>query len=501
MASKAAATSRAQRPYEWQALAGDDVRILTLLPGRFDDELRIQIAHTQLPTAATSTGTRMTRKDLEGTLPSGWTVYESLDGRYLFVEWLDKTEQTLQSCSWTHPDPDIDSSLYEPAVYEAPGPQNHAFEALSYVWGSEDDPGLAFVQTSAGISTRTISIGRNLESALRHLRYGDKPRKLWVDAICINQTDDDEKSVQVRRMSRIYQSAYRVVAWIGPKADGSDVAMSTLEYLGFQVVAALDGMGFGSPDAQEEDWQMPTTELPYSRKVWDALYHLLDREWFERRWVVQEIILGNRMAIVRCGRREIPWSCFRLAVQCLRGKASLPERMRNALAYVDPLTVTLSCHASTVPRLLVNYQSRLCSNPVDSVYALLGIMPSKFASRVEVDYSASQVDVFKDVFLAHVGHVQRWELFGCGLKHRRCGGPSWVSDIATPTIHGAESSSFSSGYSRICVTFPNSDALEITGVKCATVVTATSAVSGRTLDQVRLVRSWEPPNMETATYV
>lgn len=262
MASKAAATSRAQRPYEWQALAGDDVRILTLLPGRFDDELRIQIAHTQLPTAATSTGTRMTRKDLEGTLPSGWTVYESLDGRYLFVEWLDKTEQTLQSCSWTHPDPDIDSSLYEPAVYEAPGPQNHAFEALSYVWGSEDDPGLAFVQTSAGISTRTISIGRNLESALRHLRYGDKPRKLWVDAICINQTDDDEKSVQVRRMSRIYQSAYRVVAWIGPKADGSDVAMSTLEYLGFQVVAALDGMGFGSPDAQEEDWQMPTTELP-----------------------------------------------------------------------------------------------------------------------------------------------------------------------------------------------------------------------------------------------
>jgi len=85
---------------------------------------------------------------------------------------------------------------------------------------------------------------------------------------------------------------------------------------------------------------------------------------------------------------------------------------------------------------------------------------------------------------------------------RRCDGPSWVPDIATPIWKGIESLyQFSSGASRICFTHSSSDVLEITGLKCATVVTTTSAVTGNNLDSLQLVQSWKPPDMETVAYV
>jgi hypothetical protein len=63
------------------------------------------------------------------------------------------------------------------------------------------------------------------------------------------------------------------------------------------------------------------------------------------------------------------------------------------------------------------------------------------------------------------------------------------------------STQLSSGSSQICVTSASADVFGITGLQCATVVTATSALSGSGLDQVQLVRSWAPSDMETATYI
>jgi len=143
-----------------------------------------------------------------------------------------------------------------------------------------------------------------MEAALRHLRYRDRPRKLWVDTICINQADNDEKSVQVRRMARIYRSAYRVVAWLGPQRDRSNLALSALEWLGRQQVHTQEGWFYLAPCIDSE-WHSSTKEVPYSPEVWEALRHLLGREWLERPWVVQRITVANRMAIVQCGRREI----------------------------------------------------------------------------------------------------------------------------------------------------------------------------------------------------
>lgn len=83
------------------------------------------------------------------------------------------------------------------------------YEALSYVWG---DP---TVTATVTIDYTPIQVTVSLESALRRLRLSDKPRILWVDAICINQYDNGEKTHQVCIMSYLYNSASEVLVWLG----------------------------------------------------------------------------------------------------------------------------------------------------------------------------------------------------------------------------------------------------------------------------------------------
>ncbi|KAG5655200.1 hypothetical protein KAF25_010934 [Fusarium avenaceum] len=100
------------------------------------------------------------------------------------------------------------------------------FEALSYVWGN------ASSQRSIFINERPISVGENLEAALRQLRpHSGKPRTLWTDAVCINQSDLAERSQQVAQMDSVYSNATSVVVWLGRETNTSSQVYDTLERL------------------------------------------------------------------------------------------------------------------------------------------------------------------------------------------------------------------------------------------------------------------------------
>lgn len=95
------------------------------------------------------------------------------------------------------------------------------YNALSYVWGSPD-------------ATRTILVGgkpftvrENLWQFLDQMRKVRYSKKIWIDAICINQHDSGEKSHQVAMMGEIYRKATRVEVWLGPTKDGTVRAMQT----------------------------------------------------------------------------------------------------------------------------------------------------------------------------------------------------------------------------------------------------------------------------------
>ena len=105
------------------------------------------------------------------------------------------------------------------------------FEALSYCWGKEIATNTIF------INGKSHQVTPNLEHALRCLRYRFHRRLLWIDAICIDQSNLQERGKQVKRMDQIYRFAKQVNVWLGPESreSSSRRAMELLNYIGAQV--------------------------------------------------------------------------------------------------------------------------------------------------------------------------------------------------------------------------------------------------------------------------
>jgi len=131
------------------------------------------------------------------------------------------------------------------------------YEALSYVWGDKESRRPISINNCGGEATS------NLHTALLHLRDPVFERVLWVDAICINQDDPDEKGRQVRSMANIYAKAGRVIVWLGEAAEGSDQAMEDIRVAG----------------SEERHTR------PIDKRGREAIFSLLRRTWFERIWV------------------------------------------------------------------------------------------------------------------------------------------------------------------------------------------------------------------------
>ncbi|OCK94179.1 uncharacterized protein K441DRAFT_483367, partial [Cenococcum geophilum 1.58] len=109
--------------------------------------------------------------------------------------------------------------LYPVAFCEA---RNQGYEALSYTWGNPEEP------LSILVNKREVPVTRNLHVALKHLRGETSDVVLWVDALCINQTDDVEKSEHINLMTEIYAHAKSTRVWLGPADDTSDEIMIQL---------------------------------------------------------------------------------------------------------------------------------------------------------------------------------------------------------------------------------------------------------------------------------
>ncbi|KAF2803485.1 uncharacterized protein BDZ99DRAFT_399646, partial [Mytilinidion resinicola] len=109
----------------------------------------------------------------------------------------------------------------QPYMIHYPNPlgEHPTYEALSYTWGDMS------TTTTMDLCGHPFSISNNLESALRHLRQDSEWRDLWVDAICIDQSNMPERSAQVLKMAEIYRHASKVIVWLGEESSDSNLAM------------------------------------------------------------------------------------------------------------------------------------------------------------------------------------------------------------------------------------------------------------------------------------
>lgn len=132
--------------------------------------------------------------------------------------------------------------------------RNHLYEALSYVWGSDAKP------KSIKLDGYTFPVTSNLHAALVNLRDHQLGRVLWIDAISIDQHNNNEKSSQIPFMRTIYAQAAHVIVWLGEALEDGDKALEKIRFLG------------AGPDMT-------------SQKADYACLRLLERKWFRRVWV------------------------------------------------------------------------------------------------------------------------------------------------------------------------------------------------------------------------
>jgi hypothetical protein len=94
---------------------------------------------------------------------------------------------------------------------------NPSYEAISYCWGADVFPETLYLSDGC-----TLAVTDNLAAGLRRIRLKDRPRRLWVDAVCINQRDNTEKGHQVALMAKIYKNADYVLVWLGESNEAID---------------------------------------------------------------------------------------------------------------------------------------------------------------------------------------------------------------------------------------------------------------------------------------
>lgn len=127
-------------------------------------------------------------------------------------------------------------------------------------------------------------VTQNLESALRHLRHQGSQRTMWIDALCINQNNDAEKTEQVKQMQFIYARTSHLVVWIGEASEDSDLGMQTVRQLGGELKESSNwDVNLANVSLIKNSPQDTVNSDP---KPWVAANHLFRRDWFERVWVL-----------------------------------------------------------------------------------------------------------------------------------------------------------------------------------------------------------------------
>ncbi|KLU81109.1 hypothetical protein MAPG_00204 [Magnaporthiopsis poae ATCC 64411] len=355
------------------------------------------------------------------------------------------------------------------------GRARNSFTALSYTWGAPVFDG------SIIIDGRVLRITSSLERALKQIRKNknaqlfrnpaysnpvmrqralEQPAYWWVDAVCINQQDVDERNAQVALMRRIYHNAPSVTIWLGDQADDSKLAMG--------VVEDIQNMPARGPGAAEV--QYPVVPDEDKIRKWKALAALFQRPWWERAWIRQEVAL-SKMPQVHCGDVTVPFASLDNVGKIL-GQLT-PYLVTNRAGDSGPMSKSLwesARYGAPAPLAMLNSEasrgtkfldlvgllrhSRDCkaTDDRDKVYAVLGLADPQVYG-LKADYRLGTTDIYISTARAIIETTKRLQILSAGQNPERANGlPSWVPDLTSPwraqpfpmrTVYGDADTSFS----------------------------------------------------------
>lgn len=244
------------------------------------------------------------------------------------------------------------------------------YDALSYHWGS-DSPGY---EGDMSLHNRLQHLTPNLHAGLCALRLPDQCRYIWIDYLCIDQSNFEEKHTQISMMGDIYRSANKVLVWLGTEDEASEVGMSALKFF-------LDSTSL----ANEAPW--------YSIQAEDSalgLSSILKRDWWYRMWTVQEAVLAREVVLI-CGSHSVRWdtdltSLLRIKFM-VQFAVTTSQWQYSPLQKVDlqPLVEVIEAQIrereeeggpkveTNILDLRYRFRHRKCTYESDKLFALLGL--------------------------------------------------------------------------------------------------------------------------------
>ncbi|KAI0549238.1 heterokaryon incompatibility protein-domain-containing protein [Xylaria curta] len=354
-------------------------------------------------------------------------------------------------------------------------------EALSYVWGEP------IFDEFINIDGRAFRVTRNLDNIIRSLRDREVIRTIWIDAICINQSDLEEKSQQVRFMRDIYSKAQKTTIWLGDWPTEQVISESNLmEDPDYILTLALLRFEGGTVDKYDLSGILEEV-LKYETDTWDerglalaimlfrCLNSIMTHKWWERVWTIQEAALSPNEPIIHfrgysfllCTvisaidvannivhkRRDIfdpLYASFEenhathfMAASLLRYMLQWQEmgRSRDSLLFLRPGAQIGNRMANVqdriFPTLLGVVHTYRATDPRDQIFALESLLIESAGRLINVDYTESTETVFRRITARCLNQLpeKSISLYGLLIEDQNnhtidFSGPSWVHNFA-----------------------------------------------------------------------
>lgn len=255
------------------------------------------------------------------------------------------------------------------------------YEALSYTWADMSGDSTKCKSIYLGDGWDIFPIAANCEAALKRLRRNNWDRIIWVDAICIDQADTDERTHQVGMMQYIYATAESVIIYLG--------------------------------DAPVEQ---------------DDFATLARRAYFRRIWVIQEVAAARRATVIY-GAYEMEWSEFRQ--KSLRRNPNISSESLKSFQWFTHVGYPSFPGLGRLYEMLRVTSHCEASDSRDKIYAILGLFPGADLEGLSADYRLSTHEVFAGMtaYLLKDGDVsQELILLTVATQKKRNGLPSWAVD-------------------------------------------------------------------------
>ena len=294
------------------------------------------------------------------------------------------------------------------------------YEALSYAWGVDLFP------YRIRLDSKPFYVTSNLHAALQGLRLPQQDRFLWIDALCINQSDNREKSSQVQMMRSIYGRALMTRVYLGPANADTASVFALLRHWKVEPQGWREVSDDNPPSAPEH------RTSPLLRELWKLILHqlwvrarnkaqrddkltlnrsefqdqqywfmlqefwdMVDHEWWQRTWVIQEVVVSP-MVILQRGTHTVAWDdfCKMLDGPNFRNHTAAIHFAKSLKLLRNHAQVSKGSEPLSLLNLVHMFRFQCATLGSDKIYALQGLLPAIHQSLLSPDYGRSTEEVY-----------------------------------------------------------------------------------------------------------